>query len=73
MEWLNPSPVSVSKESPADGTIEESLLTNVISSNMSMEPVKVKYGLGQSFRLPQSDPPKSLQPVPGVSVEALTP
>jgi hypothetical protein len=36
--------------------------------------VKIKYGLGQTFKLPQSEPsPGKPQPVPGVSVEALTP
>ena len=42
MEWLNPSPISL----PIfDRTPKlESILVNVISSNVSIEPVKVKYG-----------------------------
>jgi hypothetical protein len=36
--------------------------------------VKTKYGLGQTFNLPKSKPsPEKPKPVPGVSVEALTP
>ncbi|GIT64985.1 MAG: hypothetical protein Ct9H300mP23_06120 [Nitrospinota bacterium] len=42
------------------------------ASKIPYQNVKVKYGLGQSFRLPQSDQPKP-STYPGVSVEALTP
>ena len=58
---------------PADATRIQGLRSYLSRAKYDYQNVKVKYGLGQSFRLPQSDQPKSLQPVPGVSVEALTP
>ena len=58
---------------PADATRIQGLRTYLSRAKYDYQNVKVKYGLGQSFRLPQSDQPKSLQPTPGVSVEALTP
>ncbi|MCH2605500.1 MAG: M48 family metallopeptidase [Nitrospinales bacterium] len=58
---------------PADATRIQGLRSYLSRAKYDYQNVKVKYGLGQSFRLPQSDQPKSLQPTPGVSVEALTP
>ena len=58
---------------PADTTRIQGLRSYLSRAKYDYQNVKVKYGLGQSFRLPQSDQPKSLQPTPGVSVEALTP
>ena len=58
---------------PADATRIKGLRSYLSRAKYDYQNVKVKYGLGQSFRLPQSDQPKILQPTPGVSVEALTP
>ena len=58
---------------PADATRIQGLRSYLSRANYDYQNVKVKYGLGQSFRLPQSDQPKNLQPTPGVSAEALTP
>ena len=58
---------------PADATRIQRLRSYLSRAKYDYQNVKVKHGLGQSFRLPQSDQPKSLQPIPGVSVEALTP
>ena len=58
---------------PADVTRMHGLRSYLSRAKYEYQNVKVKYGLGQSFRLPQSYQPKSLQPTPGVSVEALTP
>jgi predicted Zn-dependent protease len=58
---------------PADVTRMQGLRSYLSRAKYDYQNVKVKHGLGQSFRLPQSDQPKSLQPIPGVSVEALTP
>ena len=58
---------------PADATRIQGLRSYLSRAKYDYQNVKVKYGLGQSFRLPQSDQPKNLQPTPGVSVEALTP
>jgi len=58
---------------PADVTRIKGLRSYLSRAKYDYQNVKVKYGLGQSFRLTQSDQPKSLQPTPGVSVEALTP
>ena len=58
---------------PADTTRIQGLRRYLSRAKYDYQNAKVKYGLGQSFRLPQSDQPKSLQPTPGVSVEALTP
>ena len=58
---------------PADATRIQGLRSYLSRAKYNYQNVKVKYGLGQSFRLPQSDQPNSLQPTPGVSVEALTP
>ena len=58
---------------PADATRIQGLRGYLSRAKYDYQNVKVKYGLGQSFRLPQSDQPKSLQPTPGVSVEAFTP
>ena len=58
---------------PADATRIQGLRSYLSRAKYDYQNVKVKYGLGQSFRLPQSDQPKSLQPTTGVSVEALTP
>ena len=58
---------------PADATRIKGLRSYLSRAKYHYQNVKVKYGLGQSFRLPQSDQPKSLEPTPGVSVEALTP
>ena len=58
---------------PADATRIQGLRSYLSRAKYDYQNVKVKYGLGQSFRLPQSDQPKILQPTPGVSVEALTP
>ena len=58
---------------PADTTRIQGLRSYLSRAKYHYQNVKVKYGLGQSFRLPQSDQPIILQPTPGVSVEALTP
>ena len=58
---------------PADATRTKGLRSYLSRAKYHYQNVKVKYGLGQSFRLPQSDQPIILQPTPGVSVEALTP
>jgi len=58
---------------PADVTRMQGLRSYLSRAKYDYQNVKVKHGLGQSFRLPQSDQPKNLQPIPGVSVEALTP
>ena len=58
---------------PADATRIQGLRGYLSRAKYDYQNVKVKYGLGQSFRLPQSDQPIILQPTPGVSVEALTP
>ena len=58
---------------PADATRIQGLRSYLSRAKYDYQTVKVKYGLGQSFRLPQSDQPIILQPTPGVSVEALTP
>ena len=58
---------------PADVTRMQGLRSYLSRAKYDYQNVKVKYGLGQSFRLPQSDQPKSLQPTSDVSVEALTP
>ena len=58
---------------PADATRIQGLRSYLSRAKYDYQNVKVKYGLGQSFRLPQSDQPIILQPTPGVSVEALTP
>ena len=58
---------------PADVTRMQGLRSYLSRAKYEYQNVKVKYGLGQSFRLPQSDQPKILQSIPGVSVEALTP
>jgi len=58
---------------PADVTRIQGLRSYLSRAKYEYQNVKVKYGLGQSLRLPQSDQPIILQPTPGVSVEALTP
>ena len=58
---------------PADVTRMQGLRSYLSRAKYEYQNVKVKYGLGQSFRLPQSDQPQSLQPIPDVSVEALIP
>ena len=58
---------------PADLTRMQGLRSYLSRAKYEYQNVKVKYGLGQSFRLPQSDQTIILQPTPGVSVEALTP
>ena len=58
---------------PADATRIQGLRSYLSRAKYDYQNVKVKHGLGQSFRLPQSDQPQSLQPIPDVSVEALTP
>ena len=58
---------------PADATRIQGLRSYLSRAKYDYQNVKVKYGLGQSFRLPKSDQPIIPQPTPGVSVEALTP
>ena len=58
---------------PADVTRMQGLRNYLSRAKYEYQNVKVKYGLGQSFRLPQSDQPKSLQPTSGISVEAFAP
>ena len=58
---------------PADATRIQRLRSYLSRAKYDYQNVKVKHGLGQAFRLPQSDQSQSLQPIPGVSVEALTP
>ena len=58
---------------PADVTRMQGLRSYLSRAKYEYQNVKVKYGLGQSFRLPQSDQPKSLQPTSGISVEAFAP
>ena len=47
---------------PADLTRMQGLRSYLSRAKYEYQNVKVKYGLGQSFRLSQSDQPKSLQP-----------
>ena len=58
---------------PADVTRVQELRSYLSRAKYDYQNVKVKYGLGQSFRLTQSGQPQSLQPTPGISVEALAP
>ena len=58
---------------PADVTRMQGLRNYLSRAKYEYQNVKVKYGLGQSFRLSQSDQPKSLQPTSGISVEAFAP
>ena len=58
---------------PADVTRMQGLRSYLSRAKYEYQNVKVKYGLGQSFRLQQSDQPKSLQPTSGISVEAFSP
>ena len=58
---------------PADLTRMQGLRSYLSRAKYEYQNVKVKYGLGQSFRLSQSDQPKSLQPTSGISVEAFAP
>ena len=58
---------------PADTTRIQGLRSYLSRAKYDYQNVKVKYGLGQSFRLQQSDQPKSLQPTSGISVEAFAP
>ena len=58
---------------PADTTRIQGLRSYLSRAKYDYQNVKVKYGLGQSFRLQQSDQPKSLQPTSGISVEAFSP
>ena len=58
---------------PTDVTRISGLSSYLSRAKYYYQNVKVKYGLGQSFKLTQSDESKSLQPIPGISVEALTP
>ena len=58
---------------PADVTRMQGLRNYLSRAKYEYQNVKVKYGLGQSFRLPQSDQPKSLQPTCVISVEAFSP
>ena len=58
---------------PADVTRMQGLRSYLSRAKYDYQNVKVKYGLGQSFRLQQSDQPKSLQPTSGISVEAFSP
>ena len=59
---------------PADATRMQGLRNYLARAKYDYQNVKMKYGLGQIFKLPQAEPsPGKPQPVPGVSVEALTP
>ena len=59
---------------PADTTRMQGLRNYLSRAKYDYQNVKVKHGLGQRFSLPQTEPsPDKFQPVPGVSVEALTP
>ena len=66
-------PPEWSSTHPADVTRMQGLRSYLSRAKYEYQNVKVKYGLGQSFRLPRSDQPKILQSIPSVSVEALTP
>ena len=59
---------------PADATRMQGLRNYLSRAKYDYQNVKTKYGLGQTFNLPKSKPsPEKPKPVPGVSVEALTP
>jgi len=59
---------------PADTTRMQGLRSYLSRAKYDYQNVKLKHGLGQTFRIPQPEPsPDKPQPVPGVSVETLTP
>ena len=64
-EWASTHPVDVTRM--------KGLRSYLSRAKYEYQNVKVKYGLGQSLKLPQSDHPKSLQPTSGISVEAFSP
>jgi len=59
---------------PADETRVKGLRTYLSRAKYSYQNIKLKYGLGETFNLPATqDSPKKPQPIPGVSVETLSP
>ena len=59
---------------PADTTRMQGLRSYLSRAKYDYQNVKLKHGLGQTFSLPQPEPsPGKPQPLPGVSVETLTP
>ena len=59
---------------PADTTRMQGLRSYLSRAKYDYQNVKVKHGLGQTFSLPEPESsPDKPQPIPGVSVEALTP
>jgi metalloendopeptidase OMA1, mitochondrial len=59
---------------PADTTRIQGLRSYLSRAKYDYQNLKLKHGLGQTFRIPQPEPsPDKPQPVPGVSVETLTP
>jgi predicted Zn-dependent protease len=59
---------------PADTTRMQEIRSYLSRAKYDYQNVKLKHGLGQTFTLPQPEPSSNKpQPVPGVSVEALTP
>ena len=61
---------------PADKTRVKGLRTYLSRAKYSYQNIKLKYGLGETFNLPapaDKNIPEKPKPVPGVSVEALSP
>jgi len=59
---------------PADATRMQGLRTYLSRAKYDYQNLKVKYGLGQTFHLPQKNKtPDKPKAIPGVSVETLTP
>ena len=59
---------------PADTTRMQGLRKYFSRAKYDYQNLKLKHGLGQLFRIPQPEPsPDKPQPLPGVSVETLTP
>ena len=59
---------------PADKTRMRGLKGYLSRAKYNYQNVKIKYGIGETFRLPQNNKtPEKPKAVPGVSVEALTP
>ena len=59
---------------PADKTRVKGLKTYLSRAKYKYQNIKLKHGLGETFNLPKDeDSPEKPKPVPGVSVEALSP
>ena len=59
---------------PADKTRIQGLKTYLSRAKYKYQNIKLKHGLGETFNLPaEKDEPEKPKPVPGVSVETLSP